>query len=131
MALRLTNLGCAPSGALPTAKHTAQCGRILTGEVQCPTVDFVANCVSRYALDEYGARDRASRSTKHFQEIHGAVQHREGSPALLLARWPTALSIGCIPPITASMVFHKTIVPAQAAGGRRWIAKAWAVEVRR
>jgi hypothetical protein len=34
-------------------------------------------------------------------------------------------------PDTASMVFHKTIVPAQAAGGRRWIAKAWAVDARR
>ena len=39
-----------------------------------------------------------SHWTKHFQEIHGADQHREGSPALLLARWPTALCFGCIPP---------------------------------
>jgi len=60
-------------------------------------VDFVAHCVSCYALDECGARNRASRSTKHFQDSHGTIRHRDGSSALLLARWPTAVCFGFVP----------------------------------
>jgi hypothetical protein len=60
-------------GALPTAERTAQCGPILTGEVNAKLVDFVAHCVSCYGFDECGGRNRASRSTKHFQEIHGVI----------------------------------------------------------
>ena len=132
MALRLTNLGGAPFGGRCQPRNAPLNAVVFSLEkLNAQFVDFVAHCVSCYAFDECGARNRASRSTKYFS------RNPRSHPA---SRWqPTAASgavaNGIVPRIhsadTASMVFQKTIAPAQAAGGKRWIARAWAVDARR